>query len=450
MAIDAATTRGEITSADLERLQESFASKPAHIIAQNALSRLPLRDVALNRRAVTSVDHSFSHTLDKWTTTNQKQTGRCWIFAALNLFRAGAMETMNVRELEFSQSYVMFWDKLERANYLLQTFADTAHDLDDDHRALASLYDNPMQDAGQWDMLVNLINKHGLVPKAFMPESESSSNSREMNGILNYWIRQGGQRLRALSHGGAGRDEIETAKDESLDVIHRVLRMHLGDPPATIQWQWTDRGGAFHRDDEMTPVEFARKYVALPLDDYVCLVHDPRNEYGRTYTVEYLGNTVGGKPVTYLNVEVSLMQRIAMETITVGEPVWFGCDASKMSRGDLGILDHGIFDYETLYGSEFPLSKKDRLLYHDSQMTHAMLFTGVDVLDGAPRRWRVEDSYGPTRGCGGFHVMTNSWFDEYVYEIAVRRNHLPADLQSAFDRAPVVLPIWDPMGALAR
>ena len=450
MAIDAVTTCGELAVADLNRLQENFASNPAHTIAQNALSRLPLRDVALSRQAVTSVDHSFSHTLDKWNATNQKQTGRCWIFAALNLFRAGAMAKMNVRDLEFSQSYVMFWDKLERANYLLQTFVDTARDLDDDHRELASLYENPMQDAGQWDMLVNLIKKHGLVPKAFMPETESSSNSREMNRILNYWIRYGGQRLRALSRNGASREEIEVAKDEVIDVIYRVLRMHLGDPPATIQWQWTDRRGTFHRDDEMTPVVFAQKYVALPLDDYVCLVHDPRNEYCRTYTVQYLGNMVGGKSVTYLNVEMSLMQRIAMQTITDGEPVWFGCDAGRMSRGDLGILDHGIFDYETLYGSEFPLSKKERLLYRESQMTHAMLLTGVDVLDGNARRWRVEDSYGPTRGCGGFHVMTNSWFDEYVYEIAARRDRLPADLQTALDQEPVVLPIWDPMGALAR
>lgn len=449
MVIDAATTRGELTSTDLERLEQSFASNPAHTIAQNALSQLCLRDVALSRTAVASANHSYSHSLDSWTPTHQKQTGRCWIFAALNLFRAGAMKQMNLRELELSQSYVMFWDKLERANYMLQTLIDTAADLDDDHRALASLYENPMQDAGQWDMLVNLINKHGLVPKVFMPETDSSSNSREMNRILNYWIHYGGSRLRGLVRDGAPHDQIESAKAEVMDVVHRVLRMHLGDPPRTIQWQWTDRQGHFHRDDEMTPVEFARKYVSIPFDDYVCVVNDPRNEYGRTYTVEYLGNMVGGKPVIYLNVEMPFMQKLAMESIVAGEPVWFGCDASKMSRPDLGILDHDVFDYETLYGAEFPLSKKDRLLYHESQMTHAMLFTGVDVLDGVARRWRVEDSYGPARGSGGFHMMTNSWFDEYVYEIATYRKRLPAELQPAFERAPVVLPLWDPMGALA-
>jgi bleomycin hydrolase len=450
MAIDTVATRGELSGADLSRLGASFESSPAHRIAQNALARTGLREVALNRQAVTSVDHTFSHVLDRWTPVNQKETGRCWIFAALNLFRGGAMAKMNLREFEFSQSHVMFWDKLERANYLLQTIADTASELDEDDRALSYLYENPMQDAGQWDMLVNLVKTHGLVPKAFMPETESSSNSRQMNGILNYWIRYGGQQLRDLVRKGSSQDEIEAAKSGILDVIYRVLRMHLGDPPETIQWQWTDKKGKFHRDPEMTPVEFARKYVDLPLDEYVCLVNDPRNEYGRTYTVQYLGNMVGGNPVVYLNVEIELMRAISRDTIVGGEPVWFGCDASKMSRSDLGILDHGVFDYQTLYGAEFSLSKAQRLLQRESQMTHAMLLTGVDVLDGHARRWRVEDSYGPERGQSGFHVMTNSWFDEYVYEIAARKEVLPDDLRAALDRHPVVLPVWDPMGALAR
>lgn len=450
MAIDTVATRRELSDADLGRLGASFDSSPAHRIAQNALATTQLREVALNRQSVTSVDHTFSHVLDRWTPVDQKQTGRCWIFAALNLFRGGAMARMNMRDFEFSQSHVMFWDKLERANYLLQTFVDTASVLDDDDRALSYILENPMQDAGQWDMLVNLIRKHGLVPKAFMPETESSSNSRQMNNVLNYWIRHGCQRLRTLSRSGASPEEIEASRAETLDVIYRVLRMHLGDPPATVQWQWTDKQGEFHRDPETTPVEFAHKYVELPLDDYVCLVNDPRNEYGRTYTVEYLGNMVGGNPVVYLNVEIELMRTIARDTIVAGEPVWFGCDAGKMSRADLGVLDHGVFDYETLYGVEFPLSKADRLLQRESQMTHAMLLTGVDVLDGDARRWRVEDSYGPKQGRRGFHVMTNSWFDEYVYEIAARKSALPDRLRSVFDREPVVLPVWDPMGALAR
>jgi bleomycin hydrolase len=451
MAIETATVRGELSDSDLGRLAAGFESTQAHRIGQNALARTQLRDVALDRRRVTAVDHTFSHVLDRWTPANQAQTGRCWIFAALNLFRDGAMKKMNLKEFEFSQSHVMFWDKLERANYLLQTFIDTASDLDDDDRALSYLLENPMQDAGQWDMLVNLIDKHGLVPKACMPETESSSNSRQMNAILNYRVRHGCRELRELVRSGASQSEIETAKANSMDVIHRVLRMHLGDPPQTVQWQWTDTKNTFHRDDEITPVEFARKYVDLPLDDYVCLVNDPRNEYGRTYTVQYLGNMVGGNPVVYLNVEIELMRTIASETIVSGEPVWFGCDASKMSRSDLGILDHGVFDYETLYGAEFPLTKSERLLQRESQMTHAMLLTGVDMLEGQARRWRVEDSYGPTHGQRGFHVMTNSWFDEYVYEIATRKVHIAGRIcRQHLNLSRRILPVWDPMGALAR
>jgi bleomycin hydrolase len=451
MVIDVAVSRGELTGSDLEQLRREYAANPAHRIAANALGQTSLTEIALDRAKVTSVDHTFSHVIDdEWATTHQHQTGRCWIFAALNLFRFHAKKKMNLKEFEFSQSYVMFWDKLERANYVLQTLLDTALEWDDDDRTLQFIYQEPLQDAGQWDMLVNIVNKYGLVPKAAMPDTHSGANTREMNKILFYWLRYGGKSLRSMTQLDYPRHEIEAFRAEIMATIYRVLRLHLGEPPTTLRWQWTDNDGVFHRDDEMTPVEFARKYVDLPLDDYVCLVNDPRNEYGRTYTIDRLGNMVGGKPVLYLNVEMELLKRLAMDAVVGGEPVWFGCDADKMWRHDLGVMDHGIYDFDTLYGAEFPVCRKCRLLYRESQMTHAMLFTGVNVVDGAPTRWRVEDSYGTEPGKKGFHIMTNGWFEEYLYEIATRRDRLPAQFQDAFSRTPVVLPLWDPMGALAR
>jgi bleomycin hydrolase len=232
-----------------------------------------------------------------------------------------------------------------------------------------------------------------------------------------------------------------------------VLCIHLGTPPERFEWQWTDSDRKFHRDGELTPLEFAARYVDVPLGDYVCLVHDPRpsSPAGRTFTVDYLGNVLGAPPVIYLNIEMPLLKEIASKAIQGGEPVWFGCDVSQNMSNEYGIWDARLYDLAALYDTPFTLGKAERLAYHETQMTHAMLFTGVDVADdGSTRRWRVENSWGTDRGKDGFYTMNDSWFDEYVFEIAARRSALPAALQEALAAEPIVLPAWDPMGALAR
>ena len=441
---------GALTDEMLARFRREVAAKPAYHLAQNAVARVSIDDVALNHEIVAGTDHTFSHLLDDWAVTNQKQTGRCWMFAALNLFRVGAMRNLNLKEFEFSQNYTLFWDKLERANYFLEAILETA-DRDLDDRTVAFLLERPVEDGGQWNMFVNLIKKHGLVPKALMPETESSSNTRRMVGILRHQLRAGARRLRDLHAGGAGLEELRAAKGEILAVVHRILCIHLGTPPERFTWQWTDRDRQFHRDEEMTPQEFAARYVELPLDEYVCLVHDPRDTspYGRTFTVEYLGNVWEGGLTRYLNVEIDVLKDIAKRTLLDGEPVWFGCDVGKMLRRDTGIWDAQLFDYASVYDTAFTLSKAERLVYRQTQMTHAMLFTGVDLVDGTPRRWRVENSWGEENGQKGFYLMNDSWFDEYLFEIAARQSYLPAALRAALEEEPIVLPAWDPMGSLA-
>ena len=448
---DPAAVDGALTPRFLDELRSAFDAVPAYRIAQNAVTQVTADDVALNRRAVTAIDHTFSHVLDDWSVTNQKNSGRCWIFAGLNLLRPGAMQRMNLKEFEFSQAYIHFWDKAERANYFLEAIIETTERPLDD-RTVAFLLDRPLDDGGQWNMFVNLVQKHGLVPKAVMPETESSGNTRRMNSILLAKLREGAKTLRDLHAGGASREALRAAKEDVLRTVYRVLCIHLGTPPERFDWQWNDKDRQFHRDGELTPHQFAEKYVTLPLDEYVCLVNDPRptSPYGRTFTVQYLGNVVGGAIVKYLNVPIDVMKDVAMRTILDGEPVWFGCDSGKMMRRDLGLWDAQIYDYETLYDTTFGLDKAARLEYHQTMMTHAMLFTGVDVADGRPRRWRVENSWGAeNNGRKGFFVITDSWFDEHMFEVAARRDMLPADLRDAIDQEPIVLPAWDPMGSLA-
>ncbi|HSR83655.1 MAG TPA: C1 family peptidase [Streptosporangiaceae bacterium] len=441
---------GTLAAADLEILRKDFSANPTYRLAQNAVTRVSLDDVAINREIVNTIDHSLSTHLDDWKVTNQERSGRCWLFAGLNLLRVGVMRKTGLKEFEFSQNHAMFWDKIERANYFLEAIIETA-DRDADDRTVAFLLETVASDGGQWNMFAAIVAKHGLVPKAVMPETQSSSNTSRMNSVLQYLLRQGAKTVRSAVTSG-GLDAARAEKADVLRVVHRALCIHLGTPPERFDWQWTDKDKQFHRDGVLTPQEFAAKYVDLPLDDYVCLVHAPRQSspVGKTFTVEYLGNVLGGAPVVYLNVDMTMIKDIAAKTIQGGEPVWFGCDVGKMMSNEYGFWDADLYDFASVYDAAFALEKADRLAYHETVMTHAMLFTGVDVLDGVIRRWRVENSWGSDRGKDGFYTMNDNWFDQYVFEIAARRSALPAELQQVLDTKPIVLPAWDPMGALAR
>ena len=442
---------GALDSAIISEFKEIYESQPAHQLMQNVVTQHDVNDIALNRSIVSEAVHSFSTVLDDWSVTNQARSGRCWMFAGLNLFRAETRHLLNVKDFEFSQSYVMFWDKMERANYILEAIIETA-DRPVDDRVVAWLLQQPLGDGGQWDMFVSLVRKHGVVPKTVMPETESSGNSMRMNSGLNYQVRQGAVNIRRIYAAEGGTEAMREAKQESLRAIYRILSIHLGTPPDSFDWQWKDKDGEFHRDGTMTPLEFVEKYISTPMEEFVCLVHDPRraNPPGRTYTVQYLGNVVDGTRIKYLNIDIDLMKDIAMRMLHDGRPVWMGCDTGKQMHRDKGLWDAELFDYASVYNADFSMNKEERLEYRQTAMTHAMLFTGVDVVDGNPRRWRVENSWDDKVGEKGFFLMNDSWFAEYMFEIAAPMSYLPEELQQALDLEPVVLPPWDPMGSLAQ
>ena len=444
------TNPGALNAATVAGFQDAFTAHPNHQLMQNVVTQHDVNDVALNRRIVSEATHSFSTVLDDWGVTNQARSGRCWMFAGLNLFRSESRNLLNVKEFEFSQSYVMFWDKMERANYILEAVIETA-DRPIDDRVVAWLLHQPLGDGGQWDMFVSLVRKHGVVPKSAMPETESSGNSMRMNAGLNYQVRQGARNIRRIYGEEGGLDAMREAKQAALRSIYQILCIHLGNPPAEFDWQWKDKAGEFHRDGRMTPLEFAEKYIATPMEEYVCLVHDPRRSSppGRTYTVQYLGNVVDGARIKYLNVDIELMKDITMRMLLDGKAVWMGCDTGKQMHRDKGLWDAELFDYASVYNADFEMDKAERLEYHQTAMTHAMLFTGVDVVDGKPRRWRVENSWDDKVGDKGFFLMNDSWFAEYMFEIAAPKSYLPEELQRALDMEPIVLPPWDPMGSLA-
>ncbi len=435
-----------ISTETIQTFRDAFEQDTSAKVSQNAVGQTTIDDVALVRDVVQGTDFTFSTRLDEWKASNQRQSGRCWLFAALNMLRVPAMKKMNVKEFEFSQNWAMFWDKFERANWFLQHIIDTA-DCDIDDRTVAFLLGDPIGDGGQWNMFVNVVNKHGLVPKTAMPETQSSSCTAKMNMILQWKLRSGAELLRE-----AGAD-METVREEVLSGIWRILCIHLGTPPTKFMWQWQDKDKQFHRTGEMTPLEFANEYIETPLDEYVCVVNDPRatSPLLTTYTVECLGNVVGGELVKYLNIDTTAMKTLTQKMLEDGKPVWMGCDVGKMFRRDIGIWDAELFNFEDVYGTKLGLTKAQRLDYHQTLMTHAMLFTGVDVHDGVPVKWRVENSWGDENvGEKGFHAMNDSWFDEYMFEVAIEKKYLSADMLAAWEEEPTVLSPWDPMGSLAK
>ena len=431
------------------QLREEESAKVA--LARNAATQVGIEAASLNREKIQHTSTAVSHRLDDWKATSQKKSGRCWLFSSLNFLRSRARESLGIKNFEFSQSYVFFWDKFERANWFLTDIIATS-DEPVDGRLVQFLLGDVLGDGGQWDMAVSVYMKYGLVPKEVMPESEASTNSRPMNARLRAVLHIGALRLREAIAAGASAEEVDTQRRKILADVWKILVVCLGEPPVCFNWQWRDDEGNFHRDGEITPHEFYERHVGVDLSEYICLVDDPRpeNPKGSMETVEHLGNVVGGRPIRYLNAPVEEIKRIAAAQIAAGEAVWFGADVSQPYDRGLGFFVTGIHDYDGLFDVDFSSTKLERVRSGESAMDHAMLFTGVDLDEaGQPRAWRVENSWGDEPGDSGFFTMDDQWFTDNVFEVVVPKSALPEDLAAAVDSEPIVLPAWDPMGTLA-
>ncbi|MBS4796562.1 MAG: C1 family peptidase [Actinomyces sp. oral taxon 181] len=439
----------EISNDLLMQLREEESAKVA--LARNAATQVGIEAASLNREKIQHTSTAVSHRLDDWKATSQKKSGRCWLFSSLNFLRSRARESLGVKNFEFSQSYVFFWDKFERANWFLTDIIATS-DEPVDSRLVQFLLGDVLGDGGQWDMAVSVYMKYGLVPKEVMPESEASTNSRPMNARLRAVLHIGALRLREAIAAGASAEEVDTQRRKILADVWKILVVCLGEPPVRFNWQWRDDEGNFHRDGEVTPHAFYERHVGVDLSEYICLVDDPRpeNPKGSMETVEHLGNVVGGRPIRYLNAPVEEIKRIAAAQIAAGEAVWFGADVSQPYDRGLGFFVTGIHDYDGLFDVDFSSTKLERVRSGESAMDHAMLFTGVDLdKAGQPRAWRVENSWGDEPGDSGFFTMDDQWFTDNVFEVVVPKSALPEDLAAAVDSEPIVLPAWDPMGTLA-
>ncbi|RSI34001.1 aminopeptidase C [Streptococcus sanguinis] len=435
-----------------DKLYAAYEANPKFAAMENAISHNGLL-TSLEKRS-TAVENTpvFSLDLTKDKVSDQKASGRCWMFAALNTFRHKMIAGFQLEDFELSQAHTFFWDKYEKSNWFLEQVIATA-DQELTSRKVKFLLDTPQQDGGQWDMVVSLFEKYGVVPKSVYPESISSSNSRELNQILNKLLRQDAQILRELVAEGANSAELQAKKEELLQEVFNFLAMNLGLPPRQFDFSYRDKDNHFHSESGLTPLTFYQKYVDLKLDDYVSIINAPTADkpYGRSYTVEMLGNVVGSKPVRYLNVEMDRLKELAIAQMQAGETVWFGSDVGQSSNRKAGVMAEGMHDFTASMDIRLTQDKAGRLDYSESLMTHAMVLTGVDLDEnGKAKKWKVENSWGEKVGNKGYFVASDAWMDEYTYQIVVRKEFLTAAELAAYEAEPTVLSPWDPMGALAK
>ncbi len=441
-----------VSPALVTQWQAIYQEEPLRRVIGNAVVKNGIQAVAQNRQRLTAMTYAFSHEIPTGSITSQMKSGRCWIFAGLNVIRERMSKRMNLKELELSQAYLMFYDKLEKSNYFLESILATT-DEPTDGRLVSWLLMAPLQDGGQWDMFVNLVEKYGIVPKWVMPESFHSSDSAMMNRLMTVKLREDAARLREHAARGAAEDELLAEKDAMLQEIYIMLCHFLGEPPTTFTLEYQDDDRSYQVDRGLTPLEFWSRYSDVRLDDFVSVINAPTPDkpFDKSYTVDYLGNVVGGRRVLYLNLPIEEFKTLARQQIMDGRPVWFGCDVGKMSDRASGLLDTEQFDYATALGVTFGLSKGERLMYGESQMNHAMVLTGVNLdADGQPDRWKVENSWGPDAGSQGFFVMSDGWFDQFMYQIVVDKLYLSEAQRQLLSEEPLHLPPWDPMGSLAH
>ena len=440
-----------ISQEQLQNFQADLDKHEGHEVNERAVTKNGILSVSADYRSEVAMDRVFSIDIDTGKVADQKQSGRCWMFAALNTMRHSMREKLHMKDdFELSQNYTFFWDKLEKSNYFLENVLQTA-ELPTSDRKVAWLMQTPQQDGGQWDMLVALIQKYGVVPQTVMPETFNSSNSTEINKQLNLKLRKDAVELRELVAANKSDADIQKAKEKMLNEIYRMLAYTFGEPLASFDFEYRDTDNNYHRIENITPQEFFKKYVGWNLDDYVSIINAPTADkpFNHMYTVEMLGNVLGGRQVRHLNLDMQTFRKVAIEQLKHGESVWFGSDVGQESDRKKGIMDTNLYHQDELFDVDFSMSKAERLDYGESMMTHAMVLTGVDLVDGQPTKWKVENSWGDKVGEKGFFVMSDDWMEEFCYQIVVNKKYLPKDLQEILKEEPTVLAPWDPMGALA-
>lgn len=429
----------------LSKYEEEYLQDTVQTVARRALAKHSVADIAFVGENEWNTTCQFSIDIPTMSATSQNASGRCWLFAGMNVLREIVAKKCHIPEFELSQNYIAFYDKLEKINFMMESCIELK-DAPKDDRTLVWLLQTGIQDGGQWDMIVSLVKKYGLVPKSAMPESFQSSNTRAMNGLINQRLRKFNAKIRTMTD-----SEIAEYKEETLKELYGMLCTCFGLPPKTFTFEYVDEFKQHHYESGLDPHSFYDKYIGVDLDDYISLIHAPTDDkpFNHVFTVDYIGNVVGGNPVTYFNVEMDELKAIVLKQLKDREIVWFGSDCSKFGDREKGLWDPNMYDYNTTFGIDFDMTKEEMMDNRHSAMNHAMVITGVNLVDGTPTKWKIENSWGPDRGHKGYYVASDAWFDLLVYQVVVNKKYLSDEQKAMLESDPIHLHPWDPMGTLA-
>ncbi len=439
-----------ITPADLAGFREGYRADPMRQAMTRVLYTTDISKVICRPDDARKMVFKFSTDIKTMKSTNQKSSGRCWLFAATNVLREHIAKELNLEDFELSQSYMAFWDKFERCNYFFEAILETAG-LPLNDRTVNFLLQGGLSDGGQWDMFTSLVRKYGVVPKDAMPETFQTSNTRGSNQYISKFMRKNALSLRKMAAGGASREALEAEKKALLAKCFSFLSSCYGEPPETFDFEYVDKDKNFHRESGMTPLSFRDKYLDGVWDDYVSLIHAPTADkpFDRLYTVKYLGNVAEDKGVRHINLTMEELKAAVLRQLQDGEVVWFGSDCGKFGDRDSRFWDDQSFDSLPATGLDVAMTKEEMLDCCDSAMNHAMCFTGVNIgEDGKPNRWKIENSWGSEGLNEGYYMASDSWFDLLVYQAVVHKKYL-GDKAAILDTDPIVLDPWDPIGSLA-
>ena len=442
-----AATDGGISPDMMARLRASYENSPTDRALRNALGATSIDKVATNADNNADMSATVSHRVKSRGITDQKSSGRCWLFTGLNVLRSQMMAKNNLPELKLSQAYNFFYDQLEKSNLFLQSIIQSASEPMDSRR-VEWLFKNPLSDGGQYTGLSDLVMKYGVVPAEVMGESFSANNTSRMRQLLSSKLREDGLKLRDMaSHGGSAK-ELEAEREKMLTVIYRMLALNLGVPPTEFTWTRRDTKGNVVSTKTYTPQQFYKEFAGNDLKgDYVMLMNDPTRPYHALYEIDLDRHTFDGQNWTYVNLPMEEIKAMAIESIKDSTMMYFSCDVGKFFDRERGVLDLDNYDYSALMGTDFNMSKADRIRTFASASSHAMTLVGVDLdSDGKPRRWLVENSWGPGANDGHL-VISDPWMDEYMFRLVVNKKYVPASVLKILKQKPTLLPAWDPMFA---
>ena len=420
-----------------------------HSVVRHALSHNSLSEIVRSQDQIENNNFDFDINIKTLGVANQKASGRCWIFAATNVLREIIAKELQLEQFELSQSYIAFYDRLEKANYTMEVIIELI-DKDYDDRTLSFILNNGISDGGQWDMFVNLVNKYGLCPKHVYPETNISSATRETNSLINFNLRKFASDAKVI-YKSKGIEAVKRLKRSLLKKIYFLLVDAYGMPPEKLTFENTNKEGKYHKVENLSPLEFKEKYIGNRLDDFVSIINAPTKDkpFGKSYTVKYLGNVVGGKIVTHLNLEMKRVKELILKQLKDDQIVWFGSDVGFYGDREGGFWDDRLFDYDSAVELDYKMDKGEALDYRSSAMNHAMCITGVALKNGKPTKWKIENSWGSLNGNNGYYFMSASWFDQFVYQAVIDKKYLKPEELKAYNAKPIELKPWDPMGSLA-